>query len=83
MSVPGGIHREREKTAAEDGNSPAALIAIAQLKAFEAYGEMTEAAPRLFVVMPAGAKGARRPAIPPQPATTCGSCQTTEALTPN
>jgi hypothetical protein len=31
---------------------PAAQIADAQLKAFEAYSEMTEAARRLFVVMP-------------------------------
>lgn len=59
------LHHEREKTAIEDGSLPAALIANAQLKAFEAYSEMTEAARRLFVVMPTGAKGARRPAILP------------------
>ena len=45
--------------AIEDGDWPAAQIANAQLKTFEAVSEMTEAARRLFVVMPAGAKGAR------------------------
>jgi hypothetical protein len=47
--------------AIEDGDWPAAQIANAQLKTFEAVSEMTEAARRLFVVRPAGAKGARRP----------------------
>jgi len=46
--------------AIEDGDWPAAQIANAQLKTCEAVSEMTEAA-HLFVVMPAGAKGARRP----------------------
>jgi hypothetical protein len=49
----------------EDGNLPAAQIADAPLKAFEAHSEMTEAARRLYVFMPTGAKGARRPAILP------------------
>jgi hypothetical protein len=39
-------------TAIEDGSLPAAQMADAQLKAFEAYNEMTEAARRLLVVMP-------------------------------
>jgi hypothetical protein len=39
MALPGGIE-------------PPAQIADAQLKAFEAYGEMTEVARRLLVVMP-------------------------------
>jgi len=43
-------------TAIEDGDLPAAQIAEAQLKAFEAYEEMTEAARRLLLVMPTDLK---------------------------
>ena len=51
--------------AIEDGDWPAAQIANAQSKTSEAVSEMTEAFRRLFVVMPTGAKGARRPAVLP------------------
>jgi hypothetical protein len=43
-------------TAIEDGHLPEAQMADAQLKAFEAYSEMTEAARRLLVVMPTDPK---------------------------
>jgi hypothetical protein len=57
----------KDKTAIEDGNLPAAQIANAQLKAFEAHSEMTEVTRRRpFVVMPTGAKGARRLAALPR-----------------
>ena len=43
-------------TAIEDGNLPTAQIAEGQMKAFEAYIEMTEAARSLLVVMPTDLK---------------------------
>ena len=77
------LRRERERAAIEGGSSPVALIAIRAVEGFRGVQRNDGAARRLFVVMPAGAKGARRPAILRQPATACDSCQTTEALTPN
>jgi hypothetical protein len=43
-------------TAIEEGNLPAAQIAEAHLKAYEAYSEMTDAARALLIVMPTDLK---------------------------
>ena len=68
---PRSLHRERDKTAIEGGNLPAAQIADAQLKAFEAYSEMTEAARRLLVVVPTGQR---------RPSTCCSTLKRTSAF---
>ena len=77
------LRRERERAAIEGGSSPAALIAIAQWKAFEAYSEMTVRPgaclssclrePKALVDLLFYRN--RRPLA--------AQCQTTEALTPN